>query len=458
MKNIKRKIIYILIFMFLPLINVKANTVSLKLECPKEAIPGNDIICTLNGVAEEVKITSLSTKITVEGNMEFVSFNNESSWNLTTEDEGIINLTSESSKTGNFKIGTITLKAKNNDDDAKSSISFMNNIFYSDNSSELTILPISKTIRIHSTNNKLHTIFLSTEPLSPAFDKEITTYTATTNNDTITINASPESKYSTIIGTGKKELSYGVNDFEIKVTSEVGETIIYKISITRIDDGSNNINNTGKTNDSKLQKLSIEGYDIDFNKNIYNYNIEVEKEIENIDITAIPENKNSKVNIEGNKNLKIGQNEVTITVISESGSKTNYKIYVTRNADICIISGINIEGYQLNFNCHKYNYELKIKNESSLNITPILKDDSATYTIINNNNLKNEDIITIKTTLNGTTHEYNIKVFKNSSTTLNFFSKLLIIMVSIIVVLIITNIVLRKNLDINLLKMIKKDK
>ena len=235
MKNIKRKIIYILIFMFLPLINVKANTVSLKLECPKEAIPGNDIICTLNGVAEEVKITSLSTKITVEGNMEFVSFNNESSWNLTTEDEGIINLTSESRKTGNFKIGTITLKAKNNEDDAKSSISFMNNIFYSDNSSELTILPISKTIRIHSTNNKLHTIFLSTEPLSPAFDKEITTYTATTNNDTITINASPESKYSIIIGTGKKELSYGVNDFEIKVVAEDGTKKIYKLHINRLE-------------------------------------------------------------------------------------------------------------------------------------------------------------------------------------------------------------------------------
>lgn len=61
-----------------------------------------------------------------------------------------------------------------------------------------------------------------------------------------------------------------------------------------------------QTNNSNLQSLriDIEGIVPDFNKDIYNYDLVIPNDINDIEVLAIAENLNSKVEITGNKRIK----------------------------------------------------------------------------------------------------------------------------------------------------------
>jgi len=64
------------------------------------------------------------------------------------------------------------------------------------------------------------------------------------------------------------------------------------------------------------------------------YNLVVGTDISDLNITAVPENPESKVNISGNKGLKMGLNKVQIEVLSKDGSrKRTYTINVTKTGN-----------------------------------------------------------------------------------------------------------------------------
>ena len=94
------------------------------------------------------------------------------------------------------------------------------------------------------------------------------------------------------------------------------------------DENSNLVQSNDKENANLAAlRLNIEGITPDFDKNLQEYYITVDNSVNNIDITAIAENRNSKINITGNKNLKEGNNTIIIKVISENNNKTKeYKI------------------------------------------------------------------------------------------------------------------------------------
>ena len=95
-------------------------------------------------------------------------------------------------------------------------------------------------------------------------------------------------------------------------------------------------NNSGNPSNAYLSimRMGIEGISPDFNKNITEYNLVVGTDVSDLNITAVPENPESKVNISGNKGLKIGLNTVQIEVISKNGSKKmTYTINVTKTAN-----------------------------------------------------------------------------------------------------------------------------
>lgn len=60
-----------------------------------------------------------------------------------------------------------------------------------------------------------------------------------------------------------------------------------------------------------------------------------------------------------------------------------------------MLSKINIEGYFFDFKCDIFKYNLKIKDEKSLNIDVIPTLGDSKINIYNNDNLENNDIITI---------------------------------------------------------------
>ena len=167
--------------------------------------------------------------------------------------------------------------------------------------------------------------------------------------------------------------------------------------------------------------MTIDGYNIDFDSDTYFYNIDVSSNVDKLVINAFSNNDKAKIIINGNENLKIGKNEIKVTVEAEDGSKIIYTIYVTKKSNICVIKLIKITNYDLNFDCNKYDYELKIDKEKSLEINVIPTSDKVKINIYNNKNLKNGDTITISANDGDDDYEYHIKVLKNDE---NIFERI----------------------------------
>ncbi|MCL2341840.1 MAG: cadherin-like beta sandwich domain-containing protein [Firmicutes bacterium] len=95
-----------------------------------------------------------------------------------------------------------------------------------------------------------------------------------------------------------------------------------------------------------VMRLGVEGISPDFDKNITEYNLIIGTDVSDLNITALPENPESRVNIYGDKGLKTGLNKVQIEVISKDGSqKRTYTVNVTKtgepakaNADLQMLS------------------------------------------------------------------------------------------------------------------------
>lgn len=87
-----------------------------------------------------------------------------------------------------------------------------------------------------------------------------------------------------------------------------------------------------KSSDATLKQLIVaEGAILpEFNPETKEYALNVSNEITALNITAISNNSKAAVNIEGNSDLKNGENKITITVIAEDGTTNVYIINVTR--------------------------------------------------------------------------------------------------------------------------------
>ena len=87
-----------------------------------------------------------------------------------------------------------------------------------------------------------------------------------------------------------------------------------------------------KSTDNTLRALSIEEGTItpEFNKDVREYAITIPYEVAEVNVTATPNDSKASVAIEGNKDLKEGENTVTVKVTAEDGSESKYLIRVTR--------------------------------------------------------------------------------------------------------------------------------
>lgn len=84
-----------------------------------------------------------------------------------------------------------------------------------------------------------------------------------------------------------------------------------------------------------ILRLSHEGISPQFDTNVTEYYITVDTSVDIIDVEAIPENPNAKVDILGSGKMTLGKNIITIKVTSEDGTQSKiYTIYVTKTDDI----------------------------------------------------------------------------------------------------------------------------
>ena len=136
-----------------------------------------------------------------------------------------------------------------------------------------------------------------------------------------------------------------------------------------------------------------------FDTNIKEYYLTTNKEIHKLDITAIPDNPDSKVEIIGNENFIQGKNIVEIKVTSPNEEITNsYKIYITKTKDLekanTNLENLAVENTILypSFDSTITEYKLEIEpNVDKLNILAIPENPKAKVTIQGNEMLKTGD-------------------------------------------------------------------
>ena len=182
-----------------------------------------------------------------------------------------------------------------------------------------------------SQNANLKSLILEETDLAPEFKSEITEYTATVGLDVknIKVAAEAEDSEATVTVKGNNDLEEGENTITIVVEAEAGNTKTYMVKVTKTLQE--------ETMNTRLKLLIVRGFNIypSFQNNIYNYNLNIREKISKLEILAETENEKATFVIEGNENLKDGENLVKIIVTAEDGVTTNeYKINVFINSNV----------------------------------------------------------------------------------------------------------------------------
>lgn len=106
-----------------------------------------------------------------------------------------------------------------------------------------------------------------------------------------------------------------------------------------------------KSSDATLSILSIDGYDIGFSSLNTNYHIKLKNQENELSVNAIANDPKSKVEVNGNSELKEGTNIILIKVTAEDSTVNEYKITVTK--PITYLDGI--AGILCSLDVQKYN-------------------------------------------------------------------------------------------------------
>ena len=189
------------------------------------------------------------------------------------------------------------------------------------------VIEVSEESQVASNHSKLETLRLNHEGMTPVFSPDITEYYFLTEDlSALEVTAIPENPNAKITVTGNKNFRDGLNRVTIEVVSQDGTSKTqYTISVTKTKD-------LEKANTS-LETLAIENVTLEpeFSNDIYQYNAIVSNTTENLNILAIPERQNAKVEVTGGENLQYGNNVVNIQVMAENGYTTRqYRVNIYR--------------------------------------------------------------------------------------------------------------------------------
>ena len=381
---------------------VSAKGVSVTLSCPGAANQNDQIDCRVN-VSTDATVNGLSANYSLNG-LTYVNFNPQNGFSVYSKSESGFAIGNNEGKTGNFTIGVVTLKVNNSGSIKLTNLDASDTDFASYSPGQT-----SANIRLKSTNNNLSGLSLSNGTLSPGFNPDTTSYSATIDAPNVTINASKGEERQSIDGAGYKNLNYGNNTFDIHVTSESGSRKTYKITINRPDNRSDNNN---------LKSLSTNHGSISFNKNTTNYSINVESNISSINISADKEDgKASFVNGAGPRtvNLNYGDNRFEIKVRSEKGNVKTYVINVHRKDDRSTnnnLKSLKLSTGKINFDKNTLEYNVSVYYEvTKIEVNAEVEDEKAKLSIDNKELAVGENTITITVTSeNQSVKKYVVKV------------------------------------------------
>lgn len=153
-----------------------------------------------------------------------------------------------------------------------------------------------------------------------------------TYDSTANIEIIPNYQNAKVEYENTKELKIGNNKIEAKITTPGGMTKTYVINIIR---------NKKLSNNNNIKTIKIDGKEYKFIDNEIK-SIFITSNRKSLKINVKTEDKNAKVSIKGNDNLKTGDNKITITVTAENNDTKNYYINYSKSMFVTDIIGTAI--------------------------------------------------------------------------------------------------------------------
>lgn len=277
-----------------------------------EAIKSSEDIITLTFRAKQVGSTTVGINNMVVGDVKAISHSaNVSVKNITIVDEK----KEDNSKDNSDKKDTPSNKGNNSGSKKNNSNSNTSN---------------------KSSNNLLDSLTINNAKMSPAFSKDVTSYSITIPKDVNKLDLDyklSDSKASVKV-VGNDNLKDNKNNVvEIIVTAEDGSTKTYTLNVSFSSDSSSN----------KLASLEVKESSLypKFDSDVNEYKIKLKKNVSKLTIDAIAKDKNSKVEIIDNKNLNKNNSVVLVKVTDKNGFSNYYKLKVD-NTKKQTIFGIEI--------------------------------------------------------------------------------------------------------------------
>ena len=278
-----------------------------------------------------------------------------------------------------------------------------------------TIIAIRTDDRV--SNNLLTDLTVSKGKIE--FDPYVTDYDIEVPKNTkkVSINGTLASDTSSFVEGNEPreiELTEDITTAVLEVISESGITRSYVL--TFIKKGAEEETSTS----AYLDTLTIEGTAIDFNKEIYEYSVTVPYEYSSVNVYAFPESDNAFAEVEGGRGLKIGANNLKITVKNGKLTKTYTITVIRKEAGLEIsndvtLSSLTVKDYGIDFSPEKLDYTIKIKREKSLIITATPTSNRSEVYMYGNNSLTGFSTVRIKVVAeNGATNIYSIDIQKDS--------------------------------------------
>lgn len=417
MKNLKNKIIVLLLIMFVPFI-VNASSASVSIKCDKSLVSAGDTAkCTLS-MTNSGDINGLQGKFDL-GELSYVGFTPASgAFNTQNMNASGFTVGNTAGLPSSLTVGTLEVKVPAGASAGQKFTITINGMIASNTEYEdVDVSNASATVKIASNDTALKSLDVTGLTMTPTFQSGTVAYSIdSTTNERVTITAVPNSDSAKVSGTGEKTLKYGKNSFNIVVTSESGAKKTYTININRIDD---------RDTDNTLKYLNVEGQTIvpTFISTVKEYTVDVASDVTTAKIDCgSTSDKATFVNKFGPRtvNLKYGRNEVQIQVKAENEKVNTYKVIINRkdnrDSNNNLLS-LEVSEGNIKFNKDTTSYTINVTNDiTKIDIKAEAESDKATVTGTGNKTLKdgsNKFVVEVKAE-NEIVKKYTIIVVKAS--------------------------------------------
>ena len=272
-----------------------------------------------------------------------------------------------------------------------------------------------------SSNNFLSSLRVNHGTLNPVFNPNTLEYNVEVESDidSIVVYATTEDSSATItslIGDSHPySLNKGLNKIQVKVRSMMGISRTYIINVTRKESENNDLADL-KVYFGPEKRF----HDINFNKETKTYTIDLASKEDYVEIEATLEDSNATIIGDGVTLLKAGENIVSVSITSESGSTNVYTITINNPmSDNNYLTKLIPSAGTLDpeFNKETLEYTLKLTNEvSTLSFTVKAEDSKAKVTGHEESGVSDGESVRLITVTaeNGDVKTYKVKVQKET--------------------------------------------